>query len=144
MRIKEIRIERTYFLNSTNSSIFVDDQYICKAIELGWFDNVRNISCIPEGRYPVFLRWSPKFGDHLEVREVPNRSAILFHPANSALSELRGCIAPVSILTGEGLGASSVKAMKRLLGSIAGDPLMDQVAWLTIEPHNIHSSYRKV
>jgi hypothetical protein len=35
---------------------------------------------------------------------VQGRSGILFHAANDALKELRGCIAPVTEHTGEGKG----------------------------------------
>lgn len=50
----------------------------------------------------------------MEVLDVPNRSLILFHPANSALHELRGCIAPVTQLSGPGLGLMSRKAFAKL------------------------------
>jgi hypothetical protein len=42
------------------------------------------------------------------------RSAILFHPANNAEKELRGCIAPVSELTGQGTGKNSRLAFEKL------------------------------
>lgn len=46
------------------------------------------------------------------VQNVPDRSAILLHPANQALKELKGCIAPVSKLDGHGIGSRSRKALK--------------------------------
>jgi hypothetical protein len=54
----------------------------------------------------------------LEIENVQNRSLILFHPANNALQELNGCIAPVTKLSGPGLGLMSRKAfitLKRLV-----------------------------
>jgi hypothetical protein len=45
---------------------------------------------------------------------VKNRSLILFHPANNALQELNGCIAPVTKLSGPGLGLMSRKAFVSL------------------------------
>ncbi len=51
---------------------------------------------------------------HLEVMDVQNRSLILFHPANNALQELHGCIAPVTKLSGPGLGLMSKKAFAKL------------------------------
>jgi hypothetical protein len=39
---------------------------------------------------------------------------ILFHPANNALRELKGCIAPVTKLSGPGLGLMSRKAFAKL------------------------------
>jgi hypothetical protein len=38
----------------------------------------------------------------------------LIHPANYAIEELKGCIAPVSMLTGPGRGICSRNAMERL------------------------------
>jgi hypothetical protein len=48
------------------------------------------------------------------VVDVENRSLILFHPANNALKELNGCIAPVTKLSGPGLGLLSRKAFEKL------------------------------
>ena len=57
---------------------------------------------------------SKKFKWHLEVYKVKNRSFILFHPANNALKELNGCIAPVTKISGAGLGLQSRKAFAKL------------------------------
>ena len=50
----------------------------------------------------------------MEVLDVKNRSLILFHPANNALQELNGCIAPVTKLSGPGMGLMSRKAFTKL------------------------------
>jgi hypothetical protein len=68
--------------------------------------------CIPERRYSVVKRYSPKLKDHYLAADVPDCQYILIHPANNALLELKGCIAPVSIITGIGQGTLSVKAMQ--------------------------------
>ena len=46
--------------------------------------------------------------------EVKDRSLILFHPANNAQQELNGCIAPVTKLSGPGLGLQSRQAFTKL------------------------------
>ncbi len=46
--------------------------------------------------------------------DVPNRKFILFHPANNAQKELQGCIAPVTKLSGPGLGLMSRIAFTKL------------------------------
>lgn len=62
-------------------------------IERGWLDNKRNISCVPEGCYPLVLEFSPKFNQKLwELKEVPNRAECKFHAANY-WRQLNGCIA---------------------------------------------------
>ena len=46
--------------------------------------------------------------------DVPNRKFILFQPANNAQKELQGCIAPVTTLSGPGLGLMSRIAFNKL------------------------------
>lgn len=110
----ELILRRAYFPNGTNGAIFCNEQFICFSIELPWKENRRKISCIPEGRYSISKRFTEKRGWHLIVNGVPNRSEILFHPANNAQKELQGCIAPVSALTGIGAGTDSRKADNKL------------------------------
>jgi hypothetical protein len=45
---------------------------------------------------------------------VENRKFILIHPANNALLELNGCIAPVTQFSGPGLGLMSRNAFYKL------------------------------
>jgi hypothetical protein len=80
----------------------------------------RRISCIPEGEYFLRKRYSGKYGWHLELVAVKNRSLILIHPANNALQELNGCIAPVTKLCGPGLGLQSRKAFAKLKRLVYG------------------------
>jgi len=110
----ELVLKRQYLPSGTNGILSFSGHEICKTIELPWLDNQRRISCIPEGTYRLRKRFSPKFKWHLEVMNVKNRDLILFHPANDALKELNGCIAPVSKLTGEGKGIQSRIAFERL------------------------------
>ena len=107
-------LTRTYFPDGTNGILQCEGKIICKTIELPWKNNERGVSCIPEGKYFIRKRYSPKFKWHLEVVGVKNRSYILFHPANNALKELNGCIAPVTKLSGPGLGLMSRKAFEKL------------------------------
>lgn len=110
----ELELIRTYFPNGTNGALYNKGKRICFSIELPWLDNKQKISCIPEGRYELMKRCNEHFGWHLRLMNVVNRSLILIHPANDALKELEGCIAPVSILTAEGKGRESRKAMEQI------------------------------
>ena len=107
-------LTRTYFPEGTNGKLECEGKLICNTIELPWKNNQRRVSCIPEGEYFIEKRYSPKFKWHLHVLGVENRSFILFHPANNALKELNGCIAPVTKLSGPGLGLLSRKAFEKL------------------------------
>jgi hypothetical protein len=109
-----LQLLRTYFPDGTNGILECEGKLICNTIELPWKNNETKVSCIPEGKYFIRKRYSKKFQWHLEVLDVKNRSLILFHPANNALQELNGCIAPVTKLSGPGLGLMSRKAFAKL------------------------------
>ncbi|WP_303317200.1 DUF5675 family protein [Flavivirga abyssicola] len=111
----ELILNRAYFKEGTNGTLFCADKFLCHTIELPWRENKRSISCIPEGRYKVVSRYSKRFKNHLWIKGVSNRRLILIHPANDALKELEGCIAPVTYLGGLGKGIYSRDAMQKLL-----------------------------
>jgi hypothetical protein len=110
-----IELYRDYGDKGVNGSLFLEGRFICHTIELPWKENRPYESCITEGEYDVTVRFSKKFGWHLHIKNVYGRKWILFHPANDAEKELRGCIAPVSKLTGEGKGNYSRRAMDILM-----------------------------
>lgn len=110
----KLLLKRTYFPEGTNGIIECEGKMICKTIELPWKMNQRKVSCIPEGKYFIRKRYSKKYQWHIEVVGVPNRSFILFHPANNAQRELLGCIAPVTKHSGPGLGLMSRIAFNKL------------------------------
>ena len=107
----ELELFRTYDPEGTNGELKL---VVCNTIELPWLQNERNVSCIPEGRYELRKRFIKKFGLHLLVVDVPDRSWILIHPANDAKTQLKGCIAPVTQLTGPGRGSESRLANEKL------------------------------
>ena len=107
-------LTRTYFPSGTNGTLAMEGRFICNTIELPWKNNKKRVSCIPEGKYLLRKRYAPKFRWHLEIVGVRNRTFILFHPANNALRELNGCIAPVTTLSGPGRGLLSQQAFVSL------------------------------
>jgi hypothetical protein len=111
----ELELIRKYYPEGTTGKIFCQDRFLAYSIELPWKDNHTRVSCIPEGRYRVIKRYNAHFKEHFEVMDVPDRKDILIHPANDALLELKGCIAPVSILMGENRGYRSREALTRIL-----------------------------
>ncbi|MFZ1454099.1 MAG: DUF5675 family protein [Ferruginibacter sp.] len=110
----KLELIRTYFPNGTNGTIFLNGKILCYTIELPWHNNLSRISCVPEGTYELTKRYSPTHKWHLLLNNVPNRQLILIHVANDAKKELKGCIAPVSLLTAEGKGLESRVALKKL------------------------------
>ena len=116
----ELELIRTYYPDGTNGKILAQGSLITYTIELPWKDNLTQVSCIPEGRYELVKRWSPKFNRHLQVMNVSQRENILIHPANDAMHELKGCIAPVSLITGAGKGIRSRMALEILTSLVYG------------------------
>ena len=109
-----LELIRKYFPNGTNGTLLLEGAAICSTIEQPWKNNHSQISCIPEGKYKIIKRFSPHFQRDLQVRDVPGRQLILIHPAHVALMELKGCIAPVSVLTGIGKGNFSSVAFQKI------------------------------
>lgn len=128
----ELLLIRTYYTNGTNGALFVYNKPFCYTIELPWRDNLPQVSCIPEGTYSLVKRHSEKFRDHLLVENVQDRSLILIHPANNAIHELKGCIAPVSMLTAPGCGNSSRAVFDPLLKMVYKALNKQQPVHLTI------------
>ena len=110
----ELELIRTYFTTGTNGQILSQAAHLVYTIELPWKENHTGVSCIPEGRYRLIARYNPRFQWHLLVKDVPARKDILIHPANGALKELKGCIAPVSTMAGPGIGWQSKAAVGQL------------------------------
>tara|TARA_R110002074_G_scaffold182943_2_gene348031 strand:+ start:1314 stop:1760 length:447 start_codon:yes stop_codon:yes gene_type:complete len=140
----ELVLHRAYFKEGTNGTLFCSDspfdraqgKFLCHTIELPWNNNKRNMSCIPEGAYEIVTRYSKRFQNHLLVKGVTNRRLILFHPANDALKELEGCIAPVTYLSGLGKGTQSRPMMQKLLSLVHQAQDRKEPILLTIKSQN--------
>ena len=126
----EILLIRTYHAEGVNGVLLLEGTELCKTIELPWKNNQPRVSCIPEGRYRLRRRHSPRFRDHFEVMDVKDRKYILFHVGNDAGKELRGCIAPVLQHTGEGKGSFSKAALERMKDRLY--PLLDNGHTITL------------
>lgn len=107
-------LQRTYHENGTNGILYDGYDLLCFTIELPWKDNLRALSCIPEGAYFLARRFSKQHQYHLQVMDVPGRDLILVHKANNAMLELKGCIAPVQQLIGQGKGYPSAPAFNKI------------------------------
>jgi hypothetical protein len=129
----ELVLKRICHPEGSNGGLYNGAQLVCRTIELPWRDNEPRVSCIPEGRYELLKRYSKKYQWHLLVKGVPGRSYILIHPANVALTELKGCIAPVSAHTGPGRGSQSRIAQAKLHGLVFPALERSEIVYLTIQ-----------
>ena len=133
----EFRLIRTYHPDGTNGVLKQGGKTICKTIELHWRNNLRWVSCIPEGRYRLIRRQHFRHGDQLAVANVPDRSAILIHPANFAVTELQGCIAPVTKCVAPGKGIFSRVALDRIKAIAYPALEAGEEVWLVIVAEGI-------
>jgi len=131
--LMELLLKRTYHAGGTNGELFQEGKKVCDTIELPWKDNQRKISCIPEKRYRLQKRYNARFGHHLLVMDVPDRTFILIHAFNNALEESKGCIAPVSQCTGEGKGIFSRVSLIKLTDLVYPELEKGNRVFLTIQ-----------
>jgi hypothetical protein len=129
----ELILKRKYFPTGINGKLFNNEQLICSTIELPWRANIRQISSIPEGRYELRKRYTPRFGHHLLVKDVPGRNNILIHAFNNALVESRGCIAPVAQCRGAGQGTFARASLKKLTSLVYPELEKGKPVFLTIK-----------
>lgn len=118
--INLLLIRDTFSEKSTIGELFLNGERICDTLENSWQDNQRNISCIPEGVYPVRLRLPRESATrdylHLLVQEVPNRDFILVHRGNFP-SQTQGCLL-VGLGTEQDVVHNSTLAMDLLIKEI--------------------------
>ena len=139
----QLILKRDYLPYGTNGEIWLNGEQICFSIELPWRNNQKEISCIPEGNYALRRRCSEHFGWHLELMDVPGRELILMHPANHAMKELKGCIAPVTELTGDGEGIMSRAVFSKIKMLVFPPLAKDQEVWLKIEESQESITWRR-
>ena len=118
--INLLLIRDTFSKESTLGELFINGERICDTLENPWKDNQRNISCIPEGIYPVRLRLARESASrdylHLLVQDVPDRDWILFHRGNYP-KDTSGCIL-VGLGSQQNVVNNSVLAMDLLIKEI--------------------------
>lgn len=105
----------------------LDGQVFCVTLEPPDRGNLRDLSCIPAGRYRCRRVASPRFGDTFEVTGVPGRSHILLHPGNTA-ADTSGCVLlgrEFGDLAGRRGVLRSGKTFARLMDRCAGQDRFD-------------------
>ncbi len=97
---------------------------ISRMAELPWRDNIKQMSCIPEGSYIVKWHKSPKFGLVYKVFDVPSRNEILIHKGNFVgasdkgyKTNSHGCLLPclkLGSIKGQKAGLLSLPAVSKI------------------------------
>ena len=92
-------VRDSYSEMGTFGKLYINSQFFCYTVEKPWEENKEGESCIPEGTYPLGLRYSPvvkktsagEFEEGYEVMNVPGREYIMIHVGNSQ-RDFEGCI----------------------------------------------------
>ena len=102
----------------------------CDTLELPWLDNKSNVSCIPVGDYVVKKRYSKKYGWHLHVQDVKNRTYILFHSGNY-YTQILGCVlvGKLGFVNSDDIidVGSSKKTLKKLMALVKSEEIDLQI-----------------
>lgn len=102
---------------------------ICLTLENPWLDNEPCVSCIPDGDYTCEIVTSPKYGKVYGVKDVDNRTHILFHAGNTE-KDTKGCILlgrSYGVLSGEPAVLSSRNALTDFHTLMDGKPFDLQI-----------------
>lgn len=107
--------------NGTFGMLIADDgEQLCFTAELPWKDNQHEISCIPNGTYPVIKWSSPKVPKGFRIENVPNRDLIDIHCGNNPLTDSLGCIiVGTSMQVGQNAVLNSHVAMDLLYSKLS-------------------------
>ncbi|MNQ55096.1 hypothetical protein D3C85_691790 [compost metagenome] len=112
-------------------------------VERPWQNNEAQVSCIPEGVYPLRMRQSGvisrstggAYSRGWEVTGVPGRTFIMLHPGNT-MDDLLGCISPgkqLGFVKGKWAVSSSRPAFDEIMGALSS-----QDEWtLTIDQYRV-------
>ena len=116
----------------------IDGVYFCDTLEPAWRDlgpgrpghKIAGRTAIPEGRYPVVITWSPKFGQWLPLLlHVPQFEGIRIHAGNTP-DDTEGCIL-VGLRVKPGKVLDSRLWEHRLVRRLASRPLGEGV-WISV------------
>jgi hypothetical protein len=119
MRI--VRLEESE--EGTFGNLIINGKIFCTTLEPADRLNESNKSSIPEGQYICERFDSPKYGDTFEIKDVPGRFYILFHPGNFAFDTM-GCVLlgeKIAKLREERAIANSGNTFKKFLEFLEGE-----------------------
>ncbi len=116
---KRLKLIRVSTMENGTFGVLLDGAMpFAVTLEPPWVDNQKNISCIPKGEYQCESVNTERFGYTFMVKDVPNRTGILFHKGNYE-DDTAGCILVGEQFENDGVLASRAgyrEFMARLSG----------------------------
>lgn len=130
LQLRLIRLETDE--RRTMGAVFVDNRWMCYALEDSDELSASSHGCIPAGRYEITLYPSPRFNcEVLLLLHVPGRDMIEIHPGNTE-ADTEGCILPGMSRTGDAV-VESLSAFKLLREHVRRAKAAGLSVFLTIE-----------
>lgn len=88
-----VRIKRKYsFAQGIVGELYANGVFVCYTLELAWFWNENNKSCVPRGKYSGFLRYDHTDKWRIELSGVPgDREHVQIHIGNYP-KDIKGCV----------------------------------------------------
>lgn len=136
LRLKRIAKRKAY----TIGRLYAGESYLCDTLEPTWRDiarggtgrKVKGKTAIPEGRYPVVVTRSPKFGKWLPLLlGVPQFEGVRIHSGNRP-EDTEGCIL-VGRNRRKGMVLESRATMALLMALLTRAREMGKALWITVE-----------
>ena len=124
----------------TIGRLAIDGTYFCDTLEPTWRDigpggkgrKILGRTAIPEGRYPVVITWSPKFGKWLPLLlHVPQFTGVRIHAGNTP-ADTAGCILP-GLNRKPGHVLDSTRYVNLLKQRIVEAKERGEGVWITVE-----------
>ncbi len=126
----------------TIGSLYANGRWICNTLEPHCIDwekeqKVMGKTAIPEGRYQVEVKRSPKFGRKMPyLKDVPHFSDIMIHTGN-APAHTKGCIL-VGYNTIRGLVLKSHEAMEKVMNAIMYANEKEERIWCEVRSAKVN------
>jgi hypothetical protein len=80
------------FAQGIVGELFVNGSFVCYTLELAWFWNEKDKSCVPPGSYRGFLRTDHKDKWRIQIEGVPGgREGVQIHVGNFP-KDIKGCV----------------------------------------------------
>ncbi|MBP3517667.1 MAG: hypothetical protein J6K31_04540 [Parabacteroides sp.] len=127
----------------TTGRLAIEGHYFCDTLEPVWRDiapgrrghKIAKKTAIPEGRYPLVVTLSPRFGRWLPLLlHVPRFEGIRIHAGNTS-NDTAGCILVGQLRSAEGCEPALIDSrlwLHRLMKILAGRPEGEAV-WVKVE-----------
>jgi len=115
-------LKRIHSSHDGTFGVLIDDVPFCVTLELPWYGNKENVSCVPSGNYTCVRIRRPSGEETFRLLNVPGRTDILIHRANT-VKNLKGCIGvgeEYGALYGQPAIIDSGQAFRELMARLKG------------------------